>query len=240
MKFSINFDSQSVFVPKIEVPFGVSKIQDNTIVKDLANLIKEKEHYILNVLTKKERVTDDDTWITGRLHQYNFLNFEEDCVKYLKEFIKQQYIEFMAEMNQPVLTTYVQCWCNILRPGGRKITVHNHSSGNRPWLKIEDRTDANLKKDREIQGLSYLSGNLSIQTNGTATFFQNPFLDKQFYAIPNFDGELILFPSYVNHTTDKQAIDSERITISFDIITDELYSCISQSKEDPTNYIRLT
>ena len=86
-----------------------------------------------------------------------------------------------------------------------------------------------------------MSGNISIQTDGTSTFFQNPFLNREFYGIPNFNGEMILFPSHMNHTTDRQPIDSERITISFDIITQKLYDLIAdlEGSED-LNYIRLT
>lgn len=240
MIFTVTYDSKSLFVPSIDIQFYAAKMDQQHIVP-LANLVKEKEDYILNELTIPNKRQEDPLWLTGRLYQYNFLKFEHDSVRYLNEFIRTEYIKYMEEIGNPPGITYIQCWANIMRPGGRKISTHNHSAGNRPWLDPELRTEENLRKETERQGYSYLSGNISIQTNETSTFFQNPFLNREFYGIKNFNGEMILFPSHMNHTTDKQSIDSERITISFDIITQKLYDLITdlEGSED-LNYIRLT
>lgn len=238
MIFTVTYDSNSIFVPEIKVDFYVAKIDPSHIVP-LAEFVKNNERYILDELTiPNERQTDPE-WLTGRLYQYNLLNFKDDSIVYLKDFIKNEYIKYMDILGYEPGETYIQCWCNILRPGGRKISVHNHAGGNRVWFNPEDRTEEKMKREIEIQGLSYLSGNISIQTNGTSTFFQNPFLNRQFYGIENFNGEMIFFPSYINHTTDLQEITSERITISFDIITKELYDLMEENSEN-INYIRLT
>lgn len=240
MIFTVTYDSKSIFVPEIDIQFYVAKMDPNHIVP-LAEIVKKSERYILDELTIPNKRQTDPEWLTGRLHQYNFLTFDYDSVRYLKNFIKEEYIKYMNLLGHEPGETYIQCWCNIMRPGGRKISVHNHSAGNRPWLDPENRTEENLRKEKEIQSMSFLSGNISIQTNGTATFFQNPFLNKEFYAIENFNGEMIFFPSHMNHTTDRQEINSERITISFDILTKELHDAIKDlEKEEELNYIRLT
>lgn len=128
----------------------------------------------------------------------------------------------MTELGQPAGKTYIQCWTNILRNNGRSIVPHHHADGH-TWA------------GDDLQQYSYLSGNICIQTFGTNTYYQNPFLDRQIAPLPNNNGEMIFFPSFILHWTDANTESLPRITISFDIVTEEFYKRV-----DGTNYRELT
>lgn len=219
MIFSLDFPSKSFFTPSISVKL-FSKYLDIPAER-LAEIVLAEEQNILNN-TKPIPNSKDHTWITERLWQYNLLDLDYDEIRSLKEFIKNSYIEYMTELNQPIGKTYIQCWTNILRDNGRKIVPHHHADGH-SWGSYD------------LQQYSYLSGNICIQTFGTNTYYQNPFLDKQIIPLPNKNGEMIFFPSFIMHWTDVNKESVPRITISFDIITEEFYNQI-----DGSNYRELT
>jgi hypothetical protein len=112
---------------------------------------------------------------------------------------------------EPEKKIYVQCWANILYNDGRVIDEHNHA-------------DAHCNAPFEY---CYISGNLSVQTENTNTYFCHPILPRK-YRIPvkNINSELILFPSFLIHATDGCITEKPRITISFDIITQEVYNMV--------------
>ena len=116
--------------------------------------------------------------------------------------------------------SYTEKGIIITNNDGRIITPHNHA-------------DAHGEAPAEY---SYISGNISLQTENTSTFFAHPILNKKVYReIPNINGELILFPSFMTHWTSQNLSVIPRITIAFDIITKEVYNMI-----DNTNYRLLT
>lgn len=216
MRFDLRFSSKSLFTPSISVPCRAQKLD----ISNLIDIVLKEEHNILSS-TEKQEFESDSSWITGRLWQYNFLDLDYPEIKNLHNFIRDSYVEFMGEIGQPAGKTYIQCWVNIIRNNGRRIVPHNHSDGH--------------SNNINTQEYSYLSGNLCVQTNNTNTYFRSPFLDKQVIALPNIDGEMIFFPSYITHWTDINTSDNPRITISFDIITEECYNII-----DGRNYRVLT
>ena len=68
---------------------------------------------------------------------------------------------------------------------------------------------------------SYLSGNISVQCEKTATYYINPVnqINAPFsQQIINKTGQIVLFPSCVPHYTDIHLGNKERITIAFDFI----------------------
>ena len=161
---------------------------------------------------------DDENWMTGRLWNYNFLDLDYDAVRQLKDWIRDQYVDYMHARGEQPEKVYIQCWLNVLRNDGRRITPHHHATGH-------------SRNPNTSQEYCYLSGNLCVQTPGTHTWFQSPFLDKVIRPIPNVDGELIMFPSWIIHQTDHNITEAPRLTISFDIVTEEFFN-----KIDGTNY----
>ena len=205
-------------LPAFDIALHNSSIDSENLDQLIKIVIKEHPNIIA---IKSKHDEDDPTWITGKLWAYNFLDFDYPCVRYLKKFIYEKYLEYAVFCNidssKPV---YIQCWVNIINNDGRIITPHNHAEahGGAP---VE---------------YSYISGNISLQTENTSTFFAHPILNKKAYReIPNINGELILFPSFITHWTSPNLSDNPRITIAFDIITEEVYNMINNN-----NYRLLT
>lgn len=210
MLFDMVFESKSFFTPSITLKlYNASISQDlNKKLRDI--VILEEPNILANVPPANP---EDPDWMTGRLWNYNFLDLDYEEVRELKHWIKQQYINYMALLGKQPDKVYIQCWVNIIRNNGRRIVPHHHADGH------SSDVDA-------PQEYSYLSGNLCIQTVDTNTWFQNPFLDKKVIPIPNNDAEMIFFPSFVTHWTDVNKSDMPRITISFDLVTEEFYNRI--------------
>jgi hypothetical protein len=213
----LNFKSKSPLLPSIDISLHNYQLSEE-LTKELSEVIVKEESNILQNTTPFDGERDP-TWITARLWQYNFLNFDYPEVKQLKEIISDEYKNYMHAIGVTPEPVYIQCWINILRNNGRIITPHNHASAH---------TGAN-------EEYSYVSGNISIQTNDTATMFANPFLGRtQFIPVPNNNGEMLLFPSFVVHCTTENKSDTPRYTIAFDIITEHVYNIIQN-----TNFIKL-
>ena len=210
--YFLNFDSKSDFLPTYSVAIHLSQFRKE-IASRLANIVLKEEYNILTS-TKKPEHDPDTTWLTGRLWEYNFLDFDYPEIAEFKEFIKEQFLDFLNKTNHAIpKNVYTQCWANILRKNGRRITAHHH---------CEAHTGA-------PQEYSYVSGNVCVQSKDTKTYYKNPFNETRI-GIDNVDGELVLFPSYVIHQTDANNNDSPRISIAFDIITDEVYNMIDNNK----------
>ena len=128
----------------------------------------------------------------------------------------ESYVEYCNSIGAPVETVYANCWANIIRNTGRTISAHNHA-------------DAHIDAPLEY---SYVSGNICVTAIDTKTYYANPFIQKISYGIKNMPGELILFPSWVVHWVDKNENDEARISIAFDIVTEEVYNLPSESKNN--------
>jgi len=218
MLLNVSFTSKSVFTPTMNMAFGCFSMRDG-MSDELAAIVLKEEFNILKNTTAPD--TNDSNWLTSRLWQYNFLDLDYDVVRELKQFIKDSYSSYMNDMDIPTQKVYVQCWANIIRNDGRRIVPHHHADGHS--------NDPNVSQE-----YAYLSGNICVQTKDTNTYFQSPFLSKQVITAPNFNGELIVFPSFLTHWTDTNTSDTERVTISFDLITEEFYNII-----DGKNYREL-
>jgi hypothetical protein len=195
------FDSDSLMVPKFEVPLLIESLPLE-VSSNLALLVLDKEYDILNIPSN----VDDPLWLTNRLGLYNLLDFRNKDTITFNNFIYEKYTEYIKVFGGDIEPVYVLCWANIVRLGGRTITPHHHANGHSDIL----------------PECSYISGNFCAQVDGTNTYFKNPFLDKHI-SIPNITGELVMFPSWMTHWADTAKTDKPRVTISFDIITEKMY-----------------
>ena len=105
---------------------------------------------------------------------------------------------------------YIQCWANILYNNGRIIKPHNHAN-------------AHCNAPHEY---CYVSGNISIVVENTSTFFMHPIFKDLSIEIPNVTSQLIMFPSFMTHASSENKSETPRITIAFDIITEEVYNMV--------------
>ena len=205
----LSFETKSPLLPGFSIKLHNSYL-DEQIVRELTDVVVTEEH---NILTKYPAREDevDPTWLTSRLWHYNFLDFDYPCVKQLHKFIADQYIQFANQVGLDTTNkVYIQCWANLIKNNGRIIAAHNHS-------------DAHCKAPSEY---CYLSGNIPLQTENTKTYYKHPLFDNINYSIPNTNGEMILFPSFVVHWTDPNLSEKPRITLAFDIITEEVYNMV--------------
>ena len=114
----------------------------------------------------------------------------------LKKWIRYGYESYTGIKKTPL---YVQCWANVMRHG-EKIESHNHGpSGNR------------------VREEHCLCGHLGVHVDeSTSTYYEGK-------PISNKNGEMSFFPSYTNHWTDRYLGSSERITLAFDINSQEYF-----------------
>jgi hypothetical protein len=185
---------------------------DRKITKRLAEIVLAEENNILNNTSPKN--PNDPKWLTQRLWEYNFLDFDYVEVSFFKDWVKEQYLDYARQVGLPVGKTYIQCWANKIINDGRNIVPHNH-------------TDAHADAPPQY---SYLSGNICLQAVDTKTYYASPFDMRMRIGVDNNQGELVLFPSYVMHWTDKNQSEIPRLSLEFDIITEEVYNMIDNKK----------
>lgn len=204
---TLQFPSRSPLLPAFNINLYGTKLNEDT-TKQLRNVVLTEEHNIINNVKSKVE-EDDPTWLTGKLWGYNFLDFDYACVREFNNFIFDSYQSYMREIgvdySKPV---YVQCWANILRNNGRVIQAHHHATAHcdAPWQN------------------SYVSGNFCADVENTSTSFSHPIFRFVAEEIKNVNGELIMFPSFMTHWSSENKSERPRVTIAFDIITEEVYN----------------
>ena len=175
-----------------------------TSIQDL-DCIKTIEEFILfnetNIIANLPSSGDGDTGLgnsslTSRFASINFFKCSE--FNFLKVRIKEEIKQYFKYIGLPECkeVLYGQCWANVMRPG-EQILKHQH------WV------DSN----------SFLSGNLTVKTSGSHTYYCNRYNTNDQYISENTVGGLTLFPGFVEHGTSKVENDI-RISVAFDIITE--------------------
>ncbi len=163
-------------------------------IEGLADSILELEKTILkdrNALAEKAWKQLLRKSRTNPFTQFNLLQLDE--TKFLKEEIKREALKY-TEIDCEL---YGQVWANVLR-NGEAFPTHAHCIGPQ----------------------AYISGNVAVQTNETSTYYITPFY-KQRYESKNVDGNIALFPSWLEHYTDQAKPGQERITLGIDLIPAE-------------------
>ena len=113
----------------------------------------------------------------------------------LKKEIRKGYESYTKAKNTPI---FVQCWANVMRKGDR-IKPHAHM-------------------DKNISSLHALSGHLCVKVDGsTNTYYGGE-------PVRNLNGEMAFFPSTMTHWTNTYFGDEERITVAFDIYSEEWFN----------------
>jgi hypothetical protein len=223
MLINLRCDSKSPFLPEFKIPIFVN-VFDKEKSRNLSKFILDKEKWILENI-EPYPAEEDKTWLTNRLHGYNLFNFSDECssLNDLKEFIRMSFINYRDSVGAPKEKTYIQCWANVLRNNSRGFTEHSHSDGH-------------ADSPHEY---AYVSGTMCLSNLNTSTDFRNPFLIKYFHHIKNHVGENILFPSWVTHKSDANTTPIPRISIAYDIVTQEQLD-LAQIEKRKNNFILFT
>lgn len=187
------------YAPSWDYSFYVSRWSSNEADVDvIRNWLLENENKIIQSL---EYDYDGNTGlgkdsITGRFSKYNLFEFSQELpeLTLLLDFIRESYIDFMTQENNPVRETELVSWYNVLRDGDQ-VKEHNHGAGH------------------DV----YISGTFSLDNYTTHTNFKCPYDRDIVLPIPNLKGLLTLFPSCIPHYSDVHTGDTERLTIAFDI-----------------------
>jgi len=179
--------------------------------KNLSKFLLSKQKEILKLdLTIRSDSSDYTDGFTGlgsntttaRFGKYNVFNFKNKEVQKLKKAIIESHNFFLKALNVPSPDSlYIQCWYNVMDKG-QKIKAHLHG----------------------VDPTSYLGGHFCVQVKDTSTYYINSInqLNKpNAYESKNEIGKLTLFQSCIPHYTDENKDDSKRITIAFDLFTEE-------------------
>lgn len=192
-----NAPSKTQFAPVYDY-----KIYEN----DLANFL-DVNFIAKTILSKEKQIVETypyhndgntglgENSLTSRYRYFNLLEWEE--TSFLKDIIKNCHSDFLVNLGYADTTVYAQCWANVLRTG-QQIKKHRHG----------------------VDGYSYLGGHICIATENTSTYYITP-NTGDIYISENIPGKITLFPSYIEHYTDEVKSDSERITIAFDLYTEQ-------------------
>jgi len=134
--------------------------------------------------------------LTSRSPYFNVLNWWGTGS--LRKWIRSGYEEYNGIKDKRL---YVQCWSNVMRKG-EQIGSHKHEMNGMIGTSTKN----------------ILSGNFGVQVDGTtSTYYDgNPIL--------NVNGVMSFFPASAFHWTDRYEGNSERITISFDILSEKFYN----------------
>lgn len=215
----LEFNSSSVMLPPIQVPLHISQY-DIELTKRIGDLILASEESILAIPVPEinakaswgsNYTTRPDNWITARLPYYNFLDSKEHDILSFKNFIYESYVAYQKGMQNPTFNVYVHGWVNIIR-NNEQITAHNHANAH--VAASEDH--------------SYISGNFCVRADNTSTNYRSPYLHNTWKSVPNVAGDLVLFPSFVFHNTSVNQATEPRLSLAFDIITEEVYHTLPE------------
>lgn len=139
----------------------------------------------------------DSQKFTLSFQGYNFFDRESTVVRAFEKFIKQAYVKFLHVADLPRLPTFIHCWAIVLEKNDR-INLHHHAEGH-------------------LAASSYISGTYCVTSTPTCTVYHSPFDNEETFEFPNFAGNLIMFPSYLPHSSTEYKGENFRITINFDI-----------------------
>ena len=217
----LEFPGKPPLVPSLEIPLFKTQLSAD-IAENLEKIVlKEKDHILANT-ELPEKVPP--TWLTGRFWFYNLLDYDYEELRHLKTFIADEYTNYLRALGETPGSCYIRVWANVLK-FNQNISWHNH---------FDCVTATNL----EIGPFPHVSGNICVRTFDTKTWFRSPLLggagEKAAFGlgskykddvvgISNVVGECLFFPSWLPHRTDTNMLTTPRITISFDIIPEEVY-----------------
>lgn len=112
--------------------------------------------------------------------------------------IRKNYLLFLKELGYPRTKVYVHAWANVLKQG-QWITKHHHVADNS----------------------AYLSCTYYLTTVPTYLELYNPIRVDQTDKFPTKAGSMLFFPSWVPHQSTVYEGDDVRVSLAFDIVTNE-------------------
>ena len=201
---------QTPFAPEWDYRIIEGEI-DDVDFDYIADYLLKKQDEILKIKPTHDGLTGlglDST--TARHASYNIFKFGDSEINKLKENIIILHNELLKQMGMvdviPYVNLYIQSWYNVMNKG-QNISIHLH----------------------DITSTCYLGGHITVQCDDTYTGYTHPALipildegsdNKSFvHQSKNKVGKITLFPNHIPHFTNTHDGDKERITIAFDLVT---------------------
>ena len=204
-KHFLSAPKETPYAPSWDCKIGTT-LCSNINTSSLSTILLERENEIKKLpvdVYGGNKVFDGHTGLgknstTSKSSQYNILTWDHPEIKKLKENITKNLIKYNIECgNKTPDELYIICWYNVLR-FGQKIKPHFHSS----------------------KPTCYLSGHFNVQVENTSTVYMSP-INQLIYpdvlSVPNRNGDITIFPSYIFHYTTPHYSFKPRITIAFDV-----------------------
>ena len=201
---------QTPFAPEWDYRIIEGEI-DDVDFDYIADYLLKKQDEILKIKPTHDGLTGlglDST--TARHASYNIFKFGDSEINKLKENIIILHNELLKQMGMvdviPYVNLYIQSWYNVMNKG-QNISIHLH----------------------DITSTCYLGGHITVQCDDTYTGYTHPALipildegsdNKSFvHQSKNKVGKITLFPNHIPHFTNTHEGDKERVTIAFDLVT---------------------
>ena len=215
---------QTPFAPEWDYRIIEGEI-DDVDFDYIADYLLKKQDEILKIKPTHDGLTGlglDST--TARHASYNIFKFGDSEINKLKENIIILHNELLKQMGMvdviPYVNLYIQSWYNVMNKG-QNISIHLH----------------------DITPTCYLGGHITVQCDDTYTGYTHPALipildegsdNKSFvHQSKNKVGKITLFPIHIPHFTNTHEGDKERVTIAFDLVTQ------NNTAIENDNYVRI-
>ena len=176
--------------------------------KNLSKFILKKEKELISKYKLPNKIYSDGytglgkNSLTSRFTEYNFIDLKnKEIIKLKKNIINfhNKLLELLKIENPKNL--WIRCWANVMRKG-EQIKTHVHG----------------------VSSDTYLGGHICVQCEDTSTHYINPintFNNPNIFSSKNEVGKFTLFQNFIPHYTDVYKGEKERITIAFDLMTNE-------------------
>lgn len=193
-------NKNNYFAPEWRFDFFEETLNNADLLENLKTLILDKEPKIIEKFPQVDH--DGGTGLgplslTARFSHINFFTWTEPEFKEIQEFVFENYYRFLDSLNLKRERCYISGWINVMRQG-QHISPHWHSC-------FPD---------------SYLGGHLIVACQSTSTYYRNPYNANDIFQFKNNPGNLTFFPNHLVHWTDQHTAIEPRITLAFDIITE--------------------
>ena len=206
---------ETKFAPNFKVPVGIGVDGSQDFVKRLTSYILNIEKEIIvkeGLVSEVPKSTVDPYQHTQQWKQHNILDdvvglggdhlvrFPKDpVIEELFTLVRNNYLEHLVNLRYPRQKVYIHGWANVLRDG-EWISKHTHMS----------------------HGQAYLAATYYLTTNNTSLYFENPMNPgTDVIGLATEARKLVFFPSWIPHWSDKVKEEHLRISVAFDIVTED-------------------
>lgn len=207
-------EPKTKFGQKIKVPLYIAKDGSKEFINELTNYVLELENGIISregLVSPVPKGSEDPYKHTQQWKQHNILKDEvgldgehlerfppNPVTEKLFSMVREHYLRHLANLGYPRIKAYIHGWANVLSPG-EWISRHCHIVGEE----------------------SYLACTYYLTTNNTKLYLVGHESQEGTALIPTEAGKIVFFPSWMMHWSDACEEDKHRISLAFDIVTED-------------------